>query len=268
MANPTKFIKYGGWLPSHPEIHTSFLAKHVKLAKRAVLDSAAEHLPAVQEFKDAIEGDAIMKSLFDQIFLQVSDKNTVPDFETLLYMLDNILPSAPPYHIATDAEGNPIGEPIGVVVLDGTYYAVLPDDGAPADDPDLPPGSPYGAIIRSQAFLTISAARALIFIRADNSDIGLMCFVGIGMVEVSTCEVTVVEGQHVSTGDELGMFHFGGSTHALIFGPQVNVTFADNIKENEHIWVNSIIAQVKAAENKWEQQQVDGQSRCRGVNKA
>lgn len=28
-------------------------------------------------------------------------------------------------------------------------------------------------------------------------------------------------------GDQLGMFHFGGSTHCLIFRPGVNLTFTD-----------------------------------------
>ncbi|KAI0069295.1 phosphatidylserine decarboxylase [Artomyces pyxidatus] len=438
MSHPTKFTKYGGWLPAHPDIHTSFIAKHVKHAKRAVQSKApVTHIPAVQVFKEAIESDPVMKTLFDQIFLQVSEKNTISDFEMLLHMLDNILPTAPAYHIATDEQGNDIGEPIGVpiyllfdllsntgaaydlfriprfnvalkklldswgaylsdpakdsnavlntteegwfsqsaitrletnlgemsfnqtyvtpdpnadnrgyatwddfftrefqpgvrpidaaedptlihsacestvyriahhvkshdqfwlkgqnyslydifnhdkamaahfnggtvyqaflspldfhrwhapvngtiekiVQLGGTYYAVQPDAGAPADDPDLPEGSPYGALIRSQAFFTVTSARALIFIRADNPAIGLMCFVGVGMAEVSSCEVTVEEGKHIGVGDELGMFHFGGSTHALIFGPHCKIVFADEVVLDKHIWVNSIIAQVQS----------------------
>jgi phosphatidylserine decarboxylase len=45
------------------------------------------------------------------------------------------------------------------------------------------------------------------------------------MAEVSSNDITVYEGQHVNKGDQLGMFHFGGSTHTLIFRPQVNVDF-------------------------------------------
>jgi phosphatidylserine decarboxylase len=29
----------------------------------------------------------------------------------------------------------------------------------------------------------------------------------------------------VKKGDQLGMFHFGGSTHCLMFGPQVRLDF-------------------------------------------
>ncbi|KAF7976510.1 hypothetical protein HWV62_6319 [Athelia sp. TMB] len=131
-----------------------------------------------------------------------------------------------------------------IEVIDGSYYAALPDEGAPKDDPDLPEGSPYGALIRSQSFLTITASRALIYIQADNKDFGLVCFVGVGMAEVSTCDVTVREKQHVDVGDELGMFHFGGSSHALIFGPKSQITFENVVQENTHLKVNSAIGRV------------------------
>jgi len=125
----------------------------------------------------------------------------------------------------------------------------LPDDGADEDDPDQDPGSRYGAIVRSQSWLTMAATRALIFIHADNSDIGLMCFIAVGMWEVSSCEFTVHAGIRVKAGDGLGTFHIGGSTHALIFGPGTDVTFADNIDVNtqSHVKVKSVIAQVKKA---------------------
>ena len=77
----------------------------------------------------------------------------------------------------------------------------------------------------SQGYITEVAARAVILIRADNPAIGLMAFLAVGMAEVSTCEITVSVGQKLAKGDELGMFHFGGSTHCLIFGPQVELEF-------------------------------------------
>lgn len=56
----------------------------------------------------------------------------------------------------------------------------------------------------SQEYLSVMATRAIIFIEADNPKIGLMAFMGIGMVEVSTCEITVKEGEKVKKGDQLG----------------------------------------------------------------
>ncbi|KAF8173583.1 phosphatidylserine decarboxylase [Mycena galopus ATCC 62051] len=126
------------------------------------------------------------------------------------------------------------------VVVPGTYCAVLPDDGA---------DSPYGAMPRSQRWITHSATRALVYI--DNPKIGLVCFLAVGMVEVSTCELTVEAGQKVERGAQLGMFHYGGSTHVLLFGPGANITFRDDIVDREtgdvkidsHIKVLSALAQ-------------------------
>jgi len=132
-------------------------------------------------------------------------------------------------------------------LVPGTYYAVIPDSGAPDGDPDLHPGDPHGALIRSQGWLSHSSARAIIYIKADNPDIGLMAFIGVGMAEVSTCDILVKEGQKVKTGDEMGMYHFGGSSHALIFRPQTQITFADEVKLDKHLLVNSVLAQVGGA---------------------
>lgn len=85
--------------------------------------------------------------------------------------------------------------------------------------------------------LTYVYHRAVIFMEADNPDIGLMCFIGIGMDEVSTCDITVKEGKafrrhgngnevsltllsgtHVKKGECTGMFHFGGSSVRIFRG--------------------------------------------------
>ena len=52
----------------------------------------------------------------------------------------------------------------------------------------------------SQAYITEVATRAIIFIQADNPDIGLMVFLGVGMGEVSSCDITVEVGQQVKKG--------------------------------------------------------------------
>ncbi|TFY60515.1 hypothetical protein EVJ58_g5105 [Rhodofomes roseus] len=75
----------------------------------------------------------------------------------------------------------------------------------------------------SQAYVTAVATRAIIFIEADNPAIGLMAFLGVGLAEVSSCEITVQEGQRVQKGGQLGMFHFGGSTHCVVFRRETDV---------------------------------------------
>jgi len=76
-----------------------------------------------------------------------------------------------------------------------------------------------------------------------------MCFVSIGMSEVSTNEITVNEGDKVKKGDQLGMFHFGGSTHLLIFRPEVDIEFDLRGQEpglhSHNINVKAQIAEVK-----------------------
>ena len=106
------------------------------------------------------------------------------------------------------------GKVIKARVQDGTYYSETLSEGFdPAGNEE------------SQGYITGVATRAMVFIESNNPDIGLMCFLAVGMVEVSTCEITVYEGQHVKKGQQLGMFHFGGSTHCLIFRPGVNIEF-------------------------------------------
>ena len=133
------------------------------------------------------------------------------------------------------------GRIVKTVLIPGTYYAESPAMGfVNPDGPD--PAAPN----LSQAFITSVAARALIFIQADNLNIGLMCFVAVGMAEVSTCETTVRPGQVVKKGDQLGMFHFGGSTHCLIFRPSTKVTFNPDYPVEAAVPLNAAIATISA----------------------
>ena len=69
----------------------------------------------------------------------------------------------------------------------------------------------------SQKFLTAVATRMAIYIDAKDENIGLMCFMAVGMAEVSSCDAVVKAGDEIKKGDPIGMFHYGGSTHVLIF---------------------------------------------------
>jgi len=117
------------------------------------------------------------------------------------------------------------GKIVKTEIVNGTYYLENINEGflSPSGKPDLEaPNS-------SQPFLTAVATRALIFIEADGP-IGLMCFCAVGMSEVSSCEITVKPGQHIKKGHEIGMFHYGGSTHCLLFRKNINLEFVDFTK--------------------------------------
>jgi phosphatidylserine decarboxylase len=130
------------------------------------------------------------------------------------------------------------GRIVKTYVQPGTYYSETPAEGFDPSGPN-----------ESQGYITAVATRAMIFIEADNPAIGLMCFMPVGMAEVSTCQITVYEGQHVKKGDQLGMFHFGGSTHCLFFRPEVALDFDLHGQkpslDAQNIPVNSRIATVR-----------------------
>lgn len=67
-----------------------------------------------------------------------------------------------------------------------------------------------------------------------------------GMDEVSTCEITVEEGQHVKKGEQTGMFHFGGSSHCLLFRKHVKVEGFPQPGRVENVPVRSKLATVTA----------------------
>ncbi|KAK5945071.1 hypothetical protein PMZ80_002274 [Knufia obscura] len=112
------------------------------------------------------------------------------------------------------------GKIVKIRHVDGTYYSepMFEDFGGKGEKAN------FEGETDAQAYLSASAARALIFIEADNPAIGLMCVVQIGMSEVSSCDVTVKEGQRIEKGEQLGMFHFGGSTHCVMFRKGVKVS--------------------------------------------
>ena len=129
------------------------------------------------------------------------------------------------------------GTVIKACVHDGTYYSETPSEG-------IDPAGPND----SQGYLTEVATRAQVIIEADNPAIGLLCVLPVGMAEVSSCQITVYEGQRVRKGDQIGMFHFGGSTHCLIFRSGVNLVFDHHGQTpglmSKNIPVNSRIATV------------------------
>ena len=123
--------------------------------------------------------------------------------------------------------------------IDGTYYSETPTVGYDPAGPN-----------ESQGYISEVAARGIVYIQADNPKIGLMAIVFIGMAEVSSCEFSVYEGQHVAKGQPLGTFHFGGSSHCILFRKGVDVEFklpSDNPPglNAYNLFVNSELAVVK-----------------------
>lgn len=124
-------------------------------------------------------------------------------------------------------------------VQEGTYFSVLLSE--EVGEQDVSETGVEGA----QGYLSAMATRGIIVIEADNADIGLVAFIAIGMEEVSTCEITVREGQHVMKGDETGMFHFGGSTYCMLFQKGVELEGLPEVAGRVNLPVRSQLGVVK-----------------------
>ncbi|KAF7595474.1 hypothetical protein BBP40_005810 [Aspergillus hancockii] len=121
--------------------------------------------------------------------------------------------------------------------IPGTYFSQAPFTA----DPTLGNYTDY----LDFSYSPTMATRAVIIIEADHPAIGLVAFVGAGMAEVSTCEITVTAGQQVQKGEELGMFHYGGSTHCLLFEDRVHLSGWPRMGDSVNLPVRSQLAVVE-----------------------
>jgi len=126
-----------------------------------------------------------------------------------------------------------------VSVIDGAYYSEIPsqgfynplytDDAEHGPDPQRPDDAGPN---NSQGYISEVATRGLLIIEADDPALGLVAMIPIGMAEVSSIDFTVgpdrrplKAGDRVEAGDPIGRFHFGGSSHCLIFRKGVDLVF-------------------------------------------
>lgn len=126
------------------------------------------------------------------------------------------------------------GKVVYAKVIEGTYFS------EPTITVYTNPDSPDPiAPNQSQGYISHVATRAVYLIDAGDP-VGLVCAIYIGMADVSTCEIgqkydrnelkvipldPVNKGVDVNKGDEIGMFHHGGSTHFLLFGKDLKLQF-------------------------------------------
>lgn len=122
------------------------------------------------------------------------------------------------------------GTVVKTCMVPGTYYSENYFQGFANPD-----GNPDSAVPRwSQSYLAEVATCGLVFIQADNMNIGLICIVFIGMAEGSTCDIAVKPGQHVTKGHDMGTFHLGGSTYCMVFRKAVNLLFEPFMIDAKH----------------------------------
>ena len=116
-------------------------------------------------------------------------------------------------------------------IKQGTYYSGTESQG-------MDPGSPNF----SQGYIAHVATRAIIYIEADDPQIGLIVVIPVGMAEVSSCVIPdkIKPGYRIRKGEELGYFQYGGSTYCLIFRPGVIKRF--EVQEGKDVKMGQAIA--------------------------
>ncbi|KAJ5730923.1 uncharacterized protein N7483_005431 [Penicillium malachiteum] len=135
------------------------------------------------------------------------------------------------------------GKVVRAFVKDGTYYSEPLFEGVGNPQPHSQDIDIAGQVT-SQGYITATATRAIILIEADEPAIGLIGIIAVGMAEVSSCVITVKEGQHIVKGEAIGMFRFGGSTFVQLLMPGVDVSGFPEPGMEENMPVRSRLAVV------------------------
>jgi len=100
------------------------------------------------------------------------------------------------------------GTVLKAYVKEGLYFSQSTVFGENKTDQDL-----------SEGYITQVQTRAIIYIKSNNPNIGIVAVMPVGMVEISSCIIhkKIKKGYKIKKGEELGYFQFGGSTHCLFF---------------------------------------------------
>ncbi|ATY58346.1 phosphatidylserine decarboxylase family [Cordyceps militaris] len=114
------------------------------------------------------------------------------------------------------------GQVVYAAMMDGAYFSERSTNGIGS--------APVGPPLHNLVYLSHVATRAVVFIQADDA-VGLVCFLAIGIADVSSCEIlprfTQALPQRIEKGEELGMFHYGGSSQCLLFRRGVKLAFTE-----------------------------------------
>ncbi|KAI1125578.1 Phophatidylserine decarboxylase-domain-containing protein [Nemania abortiva] len=122
------------------------------------------------------------------------------------------------------------GNVVYAEVIDGTYFSeptitgFSGPDGPDVAGPDLAQG--YICHVATRAVFVIDTTDPE---NPESPNVGFVGAVYVGMADVSTCEISEkFRGDlpvAVDKGEEIGMFHHGGSTHCLLFEPRVKLAW-------------------------------------------
>ena len=153
---------------------------------------------------------------------------------------DNFRIKAQSYSLANMLNGHYVDEFIGGVVFQSflsgadyhrwhapvagvVKYTELVEGLMFSDDPSA--GCDTTAATYSQVYGANVNTRGLVFIEADDSTLGMVCVIPVGITEISSVTINVKPGDKLKKGDELGYFSYGGSSLCLVFQKDVIESF-------------------------------------------
>lgn len=115
------------------------------------------------------------------------------------------------------------GRIVDAKIVPGYMFSELPSEGFD------PTAGTY-----SQGYEANVNTRGLIFIDSEDSELGMVCMIPIGITEISSISIHVKKGDYVKKGQELGWFSYGGSSMALVFkkGAIAQYTVPDPLPNN------------------------------------
>jgi len=129
------------------------------------------------------------------------------------------------------------GDVVFATIIQGKYFAKTQAAGLDAC------GADQESTHQHEVYCSHVATRAILFIQAPEP-IGLMCLICLGAADVSTCEIagkfSTGWPKPVAKGEEVGMFHYGGSSYCLLFRKGVQLAWVPgaipgNGKKNQPI---------------------------------
>jgi len=258
-SSPVPF-RVGCWLPSDQ----AFLERWLTAAiERARADPGELH-PVVAEFRNLIEADAQVFMLFHQMFEQIPHKHPfnkdptgrpqVRDYHHLLELMNMIMTQAPEYNTSR-LVGCPINALLDWSMGTAAGFAAFLDQRVNAHRKRILNercwfwNSAQSTYVLNddphKGWFGAAARKAMPnFDQEFHCDLALphhgfkswgnffTCGFRPGVEPVSRAEDSSIivnrlhhVGQHVKKGDQIGMFHFGGSTDCLIFRPEVTLEF-------------------------------------------
>lgn len=140
-----------------------------------------------------------------------------------------------PYSLVNILDGHPgvdafVGGDVFQSFLSGADYHRwhAPIDGTVVDTKTVnglmfselnPEGFDPTAGTYSQGYEASVNTRGLVFIESEDSAIGTVCVIPIGITEISSVTIEASIGDKVKKGEELGYFSYGGSSMCLVFQP-------------------------------------------------